>query len=198
MATTPTQIDPKLLDILRCPVAVHYTDKGDDPGTLEIVGEGYWLYSADSNYKYPIINGIPKMLIEEGEKWKDTSVTDLPVPPPNEPAYAVAEDALSPEMQELAGKLTETADGISGDVSEKLRNTAASIDSIVDDTSSDSLRQTISTLTGRLRNAADTLEGKQAYTPAPHEVSRPPYAIIVIMFVLGIFVGIWMRSSTND
>jgi uncharacterized protein YbaR (Trm112 family) len=32
--------------------------------------------------KYPIRNGIPIMLIEEGEKWRDTTESDLPVPPP--------------------------------------------------------------------------------------------------------------------
>jgi uncharacterized protein len=80
MSDTP-QLTPELLDILRCPVAVHYTDKGDDPGRLELVKE-HWLFSADSGYKYPIRNGIPVMLISEGEKWKDTPVDELPVPPP--------------------------------------------------------------------------------------------------------------------
>jgi uncharacterized protein len=79
---TPPAIDPELMAILRCPVAVHYKDRGDDPGKLELV-HGYWLVSADSGYKYPIRNGIPVMLIEEGEKWKDTPVEDLPVPPPD-------------------------------------------------------------------------------------------------------------------
>jgi uncharacterized protein YbaR (Trm112 family) len=37
---------------------------------------------ADSGLKYPVRDGIPVMLIEEGEKWKDTVVPDLPVPPP--------------------------------------------------------------------------------------------------------------------
>jgi uncharacterized protein YbaR (Trm112 family) len=34
--------------------------------------------------KYPIVDGIPIMLIEEGEKWKNVAVDDLPVPPPKE------------------------------------------------------------------------------------------------------------------
>lgn len=99
MATpTPPSIDPKLLDILRCPVAVHYTDHGDDPGRLELVRD-YWLYCADSGYKYPIIDGIPKMLVEEGARWHDTDVADLPVPPPNEPLEAaVAEQAVPPQQ----------------------------------------------------------------------------------------------------
>jgi len=74
-------ISPELLEMLRCPVAVHYTDHGDDPGRLTLE-RGYWLVSADSGYKYPIYNGIPSMLVSEGEKWKDTPVEDLPVPPP--------------------------------------------------------------------------------------------------------------------
>ncbi len=80
---TSAPISPELLDILRCPVAVHYTDRGDDPGRLELV-HGCWLVSADSGYKYPIRNGIPVMLVEVGEKYKDVAVEDLPVPPPDE------------------------------------------------------------------------------------------------------------------
>ncbi len=83
MSDTQSVVDPKLLAILRCPVAVHYRDKGDDPGKLELV-KGCWLVSADSGYKYPIRNGLPIMLISEGEKWKDVAVYDLPVPPPAE------------------------------------------------------------------------------------------------------------------
>jgi len=78
------QIAPEMLEILRCPEAVHYTDKGDDPGKLELVRDGNWLACADSGYKYPIREGIPVMLIDEGKKWKDTAVEDLPVPPPAE------------------------------------------------------------------------------------------------------------------
>lgn len=77
-------VSPELLKVLRCPEAVHYKDKGADPGQLQVVGDGYWLYSTDSGYKYPIRNGIPVMLIDEGKKWKDTAVDALPVPPPTE------------------------------------------------------------------------------------------------------------------
>ena len=65
-------IEPDLLEVLRCPVAVRYTDKGDDPGR------------EDSGYRYPIRDGIPVMLVEEAEQWKDVPVQDLPVPPPDE------------------------------------------------------------------------------------------------------------------
>lgn len=81
--TDDLSINPELLNILRCPVAVHDKSRGDDPGKLELV-HGCWLVSADSGYKYPVRNGIPVMLVEEGEKWKDTPVENLPVPPPAE------------------------------------------------------------------------------------------------------------------
>lgn len=80
MTETPS-LNPEMLDVLRCPEAVHYKDHGDDPGKLELVHE-CWLVCADSGYKYPIQDGIPMMLISEGQKWKDTAVEDLPVPPP--------------------------------------------------------------------------------------------------------------------
>jgi uncharacterized protein YbaR (Trm112 family) len=78
---TPLEFNPALLEILRCPVAVQSKEHGDDPGRLELA-HGCWLVCADSGYKYPIIEGIPVMLIEEGKKWKNTAVSDLPVPPP--------------------------------------------------------------------------------------------------------------------
>ena len=78
-----TPIPASLLEILRCPVAVQDKESyGDDPGQLELVAES-WLVCADSGLKYPIRDGIPVMLVEEGMKWKDTAVADLPVPPPN-------------------------------------------------------------------------------------------------------------------
>ena len=69
------------LDILRCPVAVHYTDKGADPGKLRLVRD-FWLVCDDSGYKYPIVDGIPRMMVEIGEKYKDIAEDALPVPPP--------------------------------------------------------------------------------------------------------------------
>ncbi|MCE7946465.1 MAG: hypothetical protein DYG88_03450 [Chloroflexi bacterium CFX4] len=75
---------PDFLDLLRCPVAVHYTDRGDDPGKLRLVRDNYWLVCDDSGYKYPIAGGIPRMMIEIGERYKDVAEADLPVPPPEE------------------------------------------------------------------------------------------------------------------
>lgn len=76
-------LNPQMLEMVRCPVAVMYTDRGPDPGQLELV-KGCWLVSAESGYKYPIRDGIAIMLIDEGAKWKDTAPDDLPVPPPAE------------------------------------------------------------------------------------------------------------------
>ncbi len=74
-------IDPGLLEILRCPVAVHMDELGEDPGRLELVKD-CWLVCEESGLKYPIRDGIPIMLVEEGERWKETAVKDLPIPPP--------------------------------------------------------------------------------------------------------------------
>lgn len=83
-------ISKELLDILRCPLAVQSDEYGDDPGRLELV-HNCWLVSADSGLKYPIRDGIPVMLIDEGMKWKDVAVEDLPVPPPAETSAPVAD-----------------------------------------------------------------------------------------------------------
>jgi uncharacterized protein YbaR (Trm112 family) len=72
-------IDQKLLEILRCPVCVH--DKPDG-GKLELVRDGKWLVCQDCGRKYPIRDDIPVMLIEEGDKWRDTPVEELPEPEP--------------------------------------------------------------------------------------------------------------------
>lgn len=75
-------ISAELLEILRCPEAVQETEKfGSDPGRLRLV-KNSWLVSDDSGLKYPIREGIPIMLIDEGKKWRDTADADLPVPPP--------------------------------------------------------------------------------------------------------------------
>jgi uncharacterized protein YbaR (Trm112 family) len=78
-------ISPELLEILRCPYCVSGPTRreGPDPGRLQMV-HGVWLVclEPDCGHKYPIRDGIPVMLIEEGDKWRDTPVEALPVPPP--------------------------------------------------------------------------------------------------------------------
>lgn len=74
-------ISEDLLEILRDPAAVQEPEKyGDDPGRLELVHNA-WLVSHDTGYKYPIRDGIPIMLVEEGARWKDIPIDELPVPP---------------------------------------------------------------------------------------------------------------------
>lgn len=70
-------VDQELLKILRCPVCVR-----EGKGVLELVRDGQWLVCKDCGRKYPIVDDIPVMLIEEGDKWTGTKTNDLPVPPP--------------------------------------------------------------------------------------------------------------------
>ncbi|MCB0043865.1 MAG: Trm112 family protein [Caldilineaceae bacterium] len=50
-----------LLRILVCP---------EDKGPLELVDDGKFLLNPRNGYRYPIRNGIPVMLIEEGKKYR--------------------------------------------------------------------------------------------------------------------------------
>jgi hypothetical protein len=70
-------LDPELLDILRCPVCVH-----EKKGNLQFV-KSTWLVCSDCGRKYPIIEDVPVMLIDEGDKWVNTPADSLPVPPPD-------------------------------------------------------------------------------------------------------------------
>lgn len=66
----------ELLDILRCPSCVREKD-----GMLDLIKDS-WLVCKDCGRKYPIVEDIPVMLIDEGDKWVTTAVDKLPVPPP--------------------------------------------------------------------------------------------------------------------
>lgn len=55
-------VSDELLRILVCP---------EDKGPLELVEEGKFLLNPRNGYRYPIRNGIPVMLIEEGKKYRD-------------------------------------------------------------------------------------------------------------------------------
>jgi uncharacterized protein YbaR (Trm112 family) len=59
------EISDELLKILVCP---------EDKGPLELVDGGKFLLNPRNGYKYPIRNGIPVMLIEEGKKYRDLSL----------------------------------------------------------------------------------------------------------------------------
>ncbi len=69
-------VHPDLLEILRCPACVRETE-----GLLEFYKES-WLICKDCDRKYPVVEDIPVMLIDEGDKWKATQKDSLPIPPP--------------------------------------------------------------------------------------------------------------------
>ena len=71
-------VSSDLLEILRCPVCVREAGK---QGNLTLVKET-WLVCANCDRKYPIVEDIPVMLIDEGDKWTATAPDALPVPPP--------------------------------------------------------------------------------------------------------------------
>ena len=69
-------VNQDLLEVLRCPVCVR-----DKKGLLQLSRDS-WLVCQDCNRKYPIVDNIPVMLIDEGDKWVATALESLPVPPP--------------------------------------------------------------------------------------------------------------------
>jgi uncharacterized protein YbaR (Trm112 family) len=71
-------VSSDLLEILRCPVCVRESGK---EGKLVLVKDT-WLVCQDCGRKYPIVDDIPVMLIDEGDKWVQTPAESLPVPPP--------------------------------------------------------------------------------------------------------------------
>ncbi len=76
-------IPQDLLDILRCPHCVSGDTRapGADPGRLEVYKES-WLVCQEPGCgrKYPVVDDIPEMLVETGEKWIQTPVDSLPIP----------------------------------------------------------------------------------------------------------------------
>ena len=71
-------VSSELLEILRCPVCVREEGKN---GNLDFVKD-CWLVCTDCGRKYPAVEDIPVMLIDESDKWIQTTVDSLPVPPP--------------------------------------------------------------------------------------------------------------------
>jgi uncharacterized protein YbaR (Trm112 family) len=72
-------IAPDLLEILRCPACVQ-----EKQGFLKLEKDA-WLVCQEPGCgrKYPIRDEIPVMLVEEGDRWANVRVEDLPVPPPS-------------------------------------------------------------------------------------------------------------------
>ena len=69
-------LSTELLEILRCPNCVQ-----EKEGLLELYKDS-WLMCAECGRKYPILDEIPVLLIDEGEKWIQTEKAKLPIPPP--------------------------------------------------------------------------------------------------------------------
>ena len=69
-------VNQELLEILRCPACAR-----EKNGLLKFYHES-WLVCQDCGRKYPVLEDIPVMLIEEGDKWIKVAENDLPVPPP--------------------------------------------------------------------------------------------------------------------
>lgn len=79
-------VSQELLEILRCPADVR---NGPTAGLLDLLDAngkpadnttGVWLVCHDCGRKYPIKDDIPVMLIEEGDKYKNTPVEKLGAP----------------------------------------------------------------------------------------------------------------------
>ena len=73
-------VSQELLEILRCPACVSgpTRQEGPDPGRLELVND-VWLVCQEEGCgrKYPIRDDIPIMLIEEGDKHRNTPLDEL-------------------------------------------------------------------------------------------------------------------------
>lgn len=77
-------VSPDLLAVLRCPHCVSGDTRrpGPDPGRLSLERDGSWLVcqEPDCGRKYPIRDNIPVMLVEEGDRWINTPIEQLPEP----------------------------------------------------------------------------------------------------------------------
>ena len=73
-------VSEDLLEILRCPACVQHTE-----GDLELNQDSWLVCTEDGCGRiYPIRDDIPVMLIDEGDKWVDESISELPIPPPKD------------------------------------------------------------------------------------------------------------------
>lgn len=101
------EVSQDLLDILICP---------DDKRDLECV-DGKWLVCHTCGRRYPIVDGMPIMLIEVGERYKDESLITPPSAPqaPSEPPPTPAAPiSVPPKVFPWARMLTATVTQITG------------------------------------------------------------------------------------
>lgn len=68
----PSEIDPKLLEILVCPLT---------KGPLRYDREAQELISEEAGLAYPIRDGIPIMLIDEARQLRDEEAAPKRLPP---------------------------------------------------------------------------------------------------------------------
>lgn len=73
-------VSKELIEILRCPNCVQ-----NSQGELEFYKEA-WFICKECGRKYPVIDDIPVMLIETGDKFVNISKESLEVPPPKSAA----------------------------------------------------------------------------------------------------------------
>ena len=73
-------VSQELIEILRCPNCVQEKD-----GDLEYYKD-YWFLCDECGRKYPIVDDIPVMLLDVGERYIETKKEDLPIPPPADAA----------------------------------------------------------------------------------------------------------------
>jgi uncharacterized protein YbaR (Trm112 family) len=59
-------VSQELLDRLVCPL---------DKGPLELV-DGAWLVNPRNGYRYPIVDGIPVMLVDVGKRYRDPAESE--------------------------------------------------------------------------------------------------------------------------
>lgn len=60
-------VSAELIERLVCPL---------DKGSLDLV-DGKWLVNPRNGYRYPIEDGIPVMLVEVGERYRDASIAGV-------------------------------------------------------------------------------------------------------------------------
>lgn len=67
-STLGGEVSPELLERLVCPL---------DKGPL-VLADGKWLVNPRNGYRYPITEGIPVMLVEVGERYRDLNLIGEP------------------------------------------------------------------------------------------------------------------------
>ena len=72
MADNPTEVDPRLLEILVCPLT---------KATLRYDREAQELVSVEAGLAYPIRDGIPIMLVDEARALDDAEKTKYQAKP---------------------------------------------------------------------------------------------------------------------